>query len=303
MAFNVSSINPFVNETASELITKAVATGKTLDLVTILPGVKYKQKLNFLDGTVSIKPASCGFTSNGSVSFKQREVEVTALEVKEDLCQKTLEQYWMAQAFKPGAPKENELGPVLADHYVKNIKAANEFSIWQGNTAGTPVVGQFDGFIALLANESDRVDTDSTPGPYTADTIIPAVEAMVAAIPEAILTQPDLTLFMSMANFQKYTSAIRTAFGTYALDPRLDNGDYTVKMIGHNITVVGTTGLTGNDSMVLTYASNLIVATDLTNEEEKFDIFYSRDNDVLRVNIQYKMGVQVYYPEFVVTNF
>lgn len=301
MAFNVSSIDPYVNETASELISKAVATGKTLDLVTILPGVKYKQALNFLDNSVSIQPASCGFTSNGSVSFKQREVEVTALEVKEDLCQKTLEQYWMAQAFKPGAPKENEIGAVLADSYVKNIKASNEYSIWQGNLDSSPSIGQFNGFLALLADESDRVKVNSIRGPFTASTIIAAVDKMVAAIPEAILTQPDLTLFMSMSNYMLYTAALRTA---NLFHYNGENGaEFETYIPGTSVKAVGTTGLTANNSLVLTYASNLIVATDLANEEEKFDIFYSRDNDVLRVNIQYKMGVQVFYPEFCVTNF
>ncbi len=41
MSFNVSSINPFVNETAQGLIKKAVLTGKSLDLLTVVPGIKY----------------------------------------------------------------------------------------------------------------------------------------------------------------------------------------------------------------------------------------------------------------------
>jgi len=55
--------------------------------------------------------------------------------------------------------------------------------------------------------------------------------------------------------------------------------------------------------MLLTYGANLVVGTDLLNEEEKFDIFYSRDNDEVRVNIQWKIGTQIYFPEYVVVNY
>ena len=64
-----------------------------------------------------------------------------------------------------------------------------------------------------------------------------------------------------------------------------------------------TKGLTGTNYIFGTYAENMVVSTDLTNEEEKFDIWYSQDNDEVRVNIQWKIGVQIYFPQFVVTNF
>ena len=309
MAFNVASIAAYTNQTASQLITKAVLGGKTINLVKVVPGIKYKQSINILDNTISVQNATCGFSSNGSVLFKQRDITVTALEVKESLCEKTLEQYFLGQWMKASSPKDEELGTILADSYVEKIKQSNELTLWKGQTVtgSTPasVYGKFDGFIKTLHGESTKV-TGSTysvtgaTGNYNASNIIAQVNAMVAAIPEDALMRTDLTLFMSYANFNLYTSALRTAnLYHYAAE----NGDFEIMVPGTSVKVVGTYGLTGLDYMVLSPASNLVIGTDLLNEDEKFDIWYSKDNDEVRVNIQWKLGVQVEFPELVVTNF
>ena len=303
MAFNVSTINPYVNETAMQLAQKAILTGRTVDVVRTVPGIKGTQTLNHLENTISVQNATCGFSSNGSVAISQVPITVTALEIKESLCEKTLEEYFIGQWMKPGSPKEEELGAILADSYVKKVKEAIELNIWKGEVG---VYGKIDGFIHQLAALGTRVTAhngspDVIGGPFTSGTIISSVEAMVAAIPEAILEQPDLILFLSMGNYMLYTSALRTA-NLYHYDAQ--NGvNFEMMIPGTSIKIMGTHGLTGTNSMILTYAQNLIIGTDLVNEEEKFDIWYSRDNDEVRVNIQWKLGVAIDYPEFVVCNF
>lgn len=306
MAFNVGAINAYVNETAEQLIKKAVLTGKTINMVTLQPGIKYKETINILDNTISVQNATCGFTSNGSVAFKQREIEVTPLEVKVSLCEKDLEKYFMGQWMKAGSPKEEQLGAILADSYVESIKESNELNIWLGNQHTSPVYGKIDGLIYKLSQENTRVTAtsgspDIMPGPFTANNIISAIDTMVASIPEEILMRRDLTLFLSYANYNLYTAALRTA---NLFHYNGDNGqDFETFIPGTNVKLVATHGLTGTDNLVLTYAENIVIGTDLVNEEDKFDIWYSRDNDEVRVNIQWKIGVQVAFPEFCVCNF
>jgi len=302
MAFNVSAISAYTNETAQDLVKKAVLTGRTMELVSVVPGIKYKEALNILTNTPTIAAASCGFTPAGSVAFKQRDITVTALEVKEALCQKTLEQYWMGQLMKPGAPTDMELGPVLADSYVEKIKEANEMNIWQGIAGSTATsYNEFDGFLQILGAEVTAVGVTAAAAPHTSSDIVAHVDAMVAAVPEDILDRDDLILFMSYANYNLYTAALRTA-NLFHYNGAV-GADYTCVIPGTNIKAVATKGLSGSGSFVLTYGANLVIGTDLLNEEEKFDIFYSRDNDEVRVNIQWKIGCQVYWPEFCVINF
>lgn len=301
MAFNVSGINAYTNETAQGLIKQAVLAGNTMDYVTVVPGIKYKEALNILDNTVTIAAATCGWSPAGSVAFTQRDIEVTALEVKDALCEKTLEKYWMGQLMKPGAAKDDQLGPILAQSYVDGIKVENEKNIWLG-VKGSTAVGvpnKIDGFLEILSGES-YVGVTAAAGPHTSANILAHVDAMIAAAPEVLSTLTDLTMFMSVSTFRILASALADK-NYFNVNTNIGTALEFVNPI-NGVKFVGVPGLAGSTSLVLTYASNLVIGTDLVNEEEKFDIWYSRDNDEVRVNIQYKLGTQVQFPELVVLN-
>lgn len=298
MAFNVSAITKYTDEVSQNLIKKSVMAGKTIDLISVMPGIKYKQTLNILTNTISVQDATCGFTSNGSVAISQREIEVVGLEIKESLCPKTLESYFLGMKMKPGSARELPEQQIIADSYVEKVKEYNEMSLWQGGTHSSYT--KFDGFVQLLAGEVTRVTATSSTT-FTASTIIGAVDLFVNSIPEDIIERGDLHLFMSYANFLLYTNALRTA-NLYQMNVG-DNANYIINIPGTDIKVVATKGLSGTGWMVLTYAENLVMGTDLMNEDEKFDIWYSQDNDEVRVNIQWKIGAQVQFPEHCVCNF
>jgi hypothetical protein len=46
----------------------------------------------------------------------------------------------------------------------------------------------------------------------------------------------------------------------------------------------------------------MVVGVDLMSDEERLDIFYSRDNDEVRVRANFKIGAQIAFPENFVTN-
>lgn len=308
MAFNVSSITPFTDEVSQKLIKKAVLEGRTLDFVSVIPGIKYKQTLNIMTNTISPQNAVCGFSSNGSVVFTQREITVTALEVKESLCQKTLEEYFMGQWMKSGAPTENELGPILGESYVEKIKEYNEYTIWLGNvtgssfyTPGNNPYKKFDGFCYILTGETSRVHPAAATGTTTAANSISLTDGLINNIPTAIFSRSDLILFMGYPNFLLLVQALRDFKGFFFTGEFGANMEFTYP--GTNVKVVATHGLDLLDYKVLTYGENLVVGTDLMNENEQFKIWYSQDNDEVRTNIQWKLGTQIRFPEFVVTNF
>ena len=63
MAINVSALSEYVNQNNGELLTKAVLGAKTLDYIDIMPGVKFKDTLNYLDSTIVFGDGStCGWT-------------------------------------------------------------------------------------------------------------------------------------------------------------------------------------------------------------------------------------------------
>jgi len=308
MAFNVSELNAYVNETAEALVLEAVATGKTIDLVDKRMGLKGTQALNFLTNNVTVQSDSCGHDPSGTVAFKQRNIEVCSMKVNDTLCPKTLEDKYLGQWMKPGPAQDlsfmDFVSGSLADSYVKEVKRYNELLIWKGDKLGTP--GDcIDGIIALLSGESDRVlvsvgTPDIMTGDFTLTNIIEVVSNMYLNVPEEIAEADDLTLFMSLGNFRLYTEALRMA---NLFHYNIADKDITVTIPGTNVKVVATTGLTGTDNLVLTPASNIVIGMDLMNQEEQFKIWYSEDEDEVRVRITWKLGVQVFFPEYCVTNF
>lgn len=303
--FNISTIDAYTNQTASELISAAVLGGDTLNFATIIPGIKGKQSINYLEDEIVVSLASCGFTPNGETTITQRDIEVVALEVKKTWCEKDLEPIFLGQMMKPGAPKEPQFGDILANRVVELIKKDNEKQLWVGGT-GSPAYGKIDGYVTILESEADRIDCSALSpaidaGPYTSSNIVETVDFLLANLPEEIAMREDLTVFMSMGNFKLYTAALRTA----ALLPAawVEDGNFEITIPGTNVKAKAQAGLTGTDYMILTFKANLIVGTDMLNEDEKFDIWYSKDNDEVRGNFQWKLGAQIYFPQFCVTNF
>jgi len=45
MAFNVGALTQWVNDNSQELLTKAVLQAETIPYITVIPGVKYKERL------------------------------------------------------------------------------------------------------------------------------------------------------------------------------------------------------------------------------------------------------------------
>ena len=82
-----------------------------------------------------------------------------------------------------------------------------------------------------------------------------------------------------------------------------------VIMPGTNIKVIGVNGLnkasdnsynTDLNRIVGLRTSNMYFGTDLTNEEERFDIFFAKEADEIRFVAEFKAGTQVAFPAEVV---
>lgn len=301
MAFDVSLLVAYTDETSQALVAEALTGAKTVGLVTVLPNIKNKTALNILDSTLAVQADACGWNSSGTVAFKQRDIEVFAAKTNQSLCPKTLEQYWLGQIMKAGSATDIPFQSFLDSYISKQIAAYIETDIWMGQTIGSPSVGNISGYLELLAQSTDIVYVSAAAPTHSASNIIAHVDAMVTAIPEEIMMFPDLTLFMSPADYKMYTAALRTA-NLFWYDGK-DQVNFETYIPGTNVKAVATPGLSTSHNWVLTYASNLVFGTDLAGEETKIQSWYSQDNQEIRVLATWKYGVQVYFPQFCVTNF
>jgi hypothetical protein len=69
---------------------------------------------------------------------------------------------------------------------------------------------------------------------------------------------------------------------------------------GTNIKLIGVNGLNATDTLFGLSMANLYLGTDLLNEQDRFELFYAKEADEMRFVVEFKLGVQVAFPDEVV---
>ncbi len=169
---------------------------------------------------------------------------------------------------------------------------------WKGNTStGTGNLALVDGFIKLLTAANGCVESAYS-GSFTPANVIDAVDDMVAKVNTDVINLDDLKLLVGYNDYRTYAKALRDANLFHYTGA--EGTDFRMMIPGTNVEIVAVRGLNNTNKAYLTPASNLYMGTDLLNDAENFDIWYSRDNDEVRFKAKFKLGVQVAFPEFVV---
>ena len=81
-------------------------------------------------------------------------------------------------------------------------------------------------------------------------------------------------------------------------DGAYSNGEIFVP--GTNVKVVAVSGLNGSGKIFAARPEDIYFGTDMEGDEEKFDFWYSADDQVFKLAIEFTAGVQFAYPEEIV---
>lgn len=312
MAFNVSALADYTEQNEALLVTSSVLGAKTAQLIksagNVMVGVKSSETINIMDTDAIFQSGgSCGFTASGSTTFTQRTVTVGKIKVNEALCPKDLEAKYLQKALPTGSmydsiPFEQE----FSDKKAKRIAAQLETAIWQGDTDSVNVnLNKFNGLVKLIGAASGVVAAnDSTYisgaplSSITAANVISIFDGVYKAIPAQVVAADDMTIFCGQDLFRTYTIALKDANQFhYSIDVKADS---EFILPGTTIKVVAVAGLNGTNKVYAMRLSNLFIGTDLLNEEEKFEIFYAKEADQVRFVSEFKMGVNIAFPDEVV---
>lgn len=301
MAFAVSSLTNYVKENEQLLLTSSVLGNKTAKLIkengTVLVGVKSSEKIGLMDTDAVFQDGStCGFNASGTTTFTQRTVTVGKIKVNEALCMKDLEAKYLQKAL-PNGSRYSEM--VFAEQYSQRkadvIAAQLETALWQGDTAsGSANLNKFDGLQKLIAADGTVINANTTPYITTVVTIttanvISCFDAIYQAIPATIVAKDDTVIFCGMDIFRLYTIALKNAnLFAYNFGGKADS---EFVLPGTSIRVIAVQGLNGTNDLYAMRLSNLVIGTDMLNEEEKFEIFYAKEADQVRYVAEFKMGV------------
>jgi len=302
MAFDVSTLDAFNNETAGELIVKSILGGSTIEYATVKEGVKYKEPINLFEVDIDIVDGrGCVTNTAGTASMTQRDLEVCQRSSHDGLCLRDLDTKYLGVMQPAGSYNESfTLVQEYADQIVKGFQKANDSFLWQASTAGGDCV---DGLNLIITGSTAGVVVAGTTAP-TATNIGDQIDAQLAALSDDVQDREDLTTFMSIANFRKYITWLRNE-NNYHFDPAaVENRGGLLEMMHPfaNLKVVGVSGLNGSNRIVTGPAKHIVVGTDLLSDFSDFQLWYDINGDQLKHRVVTKLGVNIAYPEFWVSN-
>jgi len=302
--FNLSSLATYTDEVGGELIRRAILEGETAKIIKVQPGIKGSQSINLLDSTLYVQDGSCGWTSSGATTYTQRDIAVCAYKVNEALCPADLNDYWLGQLLTPGSYNETvpfeqqiaELKTAQISQYIENL-------MWGASSASTCFSGFKELFGKLGTGTTTVTGGISLNGQValTSASALTQVDALVEQIPDDVVDRTDWVVFMSHANYRKYLINYRTA-NYFHFNPENSYQDFKTFHPATNILVHPVGGLNGSNLMVIAPAGYLVMGVDLMSDSETLKMFYSEDFDEVRLRSNFKIGVQVAWPEFVITN-
>lgn len=291
--FIVTSLPDYVKENTDLLIKNfALVGGETRKRISVQTGIKSKAAINFLNLAPTFQSGvGCGFNAQGAATLSQREIETARFKVNMEICPDTLVGKYAEYQVRINAdenaalPFEQYVMDALTNEIVKKI----EKTIWQGVKASDLI----DGFLTLAGASSSGVVGAVLPGTSNYADIL----AVYNALPEEVL---DLggEIYVSPARFRGFMQEM-VAGNFYHYNPGNEEaGEFILP--GSNVKVVRTSGLAGKTEIVGTFAKNLYYGTDLENAAEEIRVWYSADDDVIKIAAKWNMGVQFAFPDMLV---
>ena len=312
MSFSVSTLSNYTKENEAQLVTSSVLGAKTAALIksagNVMVGVKSAETINIMDTDAFFQAGgTCGWNASGTTSFTQRTVTVGKIKVQEALCPKALEAKYLQKALPTGSQYDSiPFEQDYSDKKAKTIASQLETSIWQGDTSSANGnLNKFDGFIKLIGAASGVVDANVSGfisgaplSSITAANVVSLFDGVYKAIPAKVVAADDMVIVCGQDTFRTYTIALKNAnMFQYSIDVKAD-AEFVLP--GTSIKVVALQGLNGTNDVYAMRLSNLFLGTDLLNEEEKFEIFFAKEADEVRFAAEFKMGVNVAFPDEIV---
>lgn len=320
MALSVSSLTSYIIENEDLLVVKSLFGGKTSDLIrsegTVMTGVKFAEKINILaTDAIFQNGTGCTRVSSGNTSLTQRQVTIGEIAVVEDICVKTLNTVYMSKKLAKGSdvntlPFEQEYSDLKAATVAKQL----EIAIWQGDTTSLNAnLSRFDGLIKLIDAAGTAVQANATAylgtsailavTGFISTNIKAAVNSMWLALKADVTGQDDIRIFCGWDVFNKFINAFtdQNLFNFAPTGSEVSAANGVVIIPGTNYRLTAVHGLDGTNRMFSMRMSNLFAGVDLENEYESFSMMEDQFKDYLRFKVQFKYGVNVAFPDEIVT--
>lgn len=301
-AYDVSAITGFTDQTSTEIMTKALIGGTTASIANVKLGIKGTQAIQILDNTPVFQAGGCGWSPSGTTTFSQINVTVCPERVNSSLCIDTLYDTYQSLMLSPGQTEETvPFAEQIAALNAKKIQQRVEQKLWQATVDGGDC---FDGFKTLImsgetgiAVSSSGTAFDNSKAYGTDGNPVTEIDKLINALDDNAQAREDLVVFMSFANYRLYVQALTKAnFFVNYINGSTAIGGASSFEIWHpnaNVKIIPTIGLNSSNQIVIGPAEYFIVAFDLLSDTDRLDMWYSKDNDEVRLRANYNYGAQI----------
>jgi hypothetical protein len=207
-----------------------------------------------------------------------------------------------AGSYNENAPFEQ----AIIDLQTRQIKRYNEDLLWNA-TSGSST---FSGFIELVNNTAGVVKLTgqtalcSVTGATIqnkAERVLEQVDNIIEALDRNIYSREDIIIFMSEQQFKCYLKSIRQVNNFHFTEPTLGQV-YETFHPQTQYKVVGVPGLNGSNLIAAAPQQYWLVGVDLMSDEDTYRSWFSLDFQEVRVMAAWKLGTQIAFPQFFVTN-
>lgn len=295
--FLVSGLTAYVENNRDLIIGSfGLANRDTRSRVGIQTGVKGSMFLHYLSVSPVVQSgSSCGFNPLDEITLSERTINVAIHKVDGQICPETLIGKYAEYLVRVNA-RDNDLPyeQYIIDTLVEQVNKKIETDIWQGKTAAHSGTALIDGWLYQFDNDDSVVDVTLNNG----ESAYEGIGKVYAAMTEETLERGGV-IFVSPAIFRSFMMEM-VALNLFHYSGAVNDNPDEFIFPGSDVRVIKTPGLASSLKIVGTFADNLVYGTDMENDEEKFDLWWSNDDRVWKYQIKWAAGVSYHFPAQVV---
>lgn len=209
-ASTLTNSTTYAGEQLEAYILKAFTKSKfveSLPAQNVISNIFFKTKIGKLDGSNLVQVGeNCTFNDSGTIVASEAVLEPKPFFINVQLCYEDLEPIY--NTLNNGSLNEQQLqagfATALTELMISKMNYTTQDVFINGVyvATGTTALSQFDGIDHQITT---NVATGAT---ITSSNIIAALSALVAKVPEDVLEQEDLTIYMSRKTLQLYFDAL-----------------------------------------------------------------------------------------------
>lgn len=286
MGYKVDTLPAYIKQNRDILIKKTVLGAPSVDKFTVQADSKGTVAINLMDIAAVLQDgASCGFSAAGSTNFSQRNIVTKVVKVNSQWCPKDLIGKYTEWAVNISAKNPNlPFEEYLTQGIVEDVDKQVEKIAWMGSDS----LG-ISGVTEILSAETTTVKKQYAAGTSAYD----IVKQAYMAIPVDVLDRAEI--FVGRDLFREFVNDLveKNLYHYSAGEGSLTEFIFP----GTNVKVNATAGLDGSGLAVAGDPKGIVMGVDLVNDKEDFDLFYSKDDRVWKLVIEFVLGFQVAFPD------